>query len=198
MNYLLFIATFFPISFMPGINMTLALSIGISIGYFRALPMILGQLLSVGIVAFLCILGAATLMMKYEFIFIIIKICGAIYIIYLGIMLFFSRGKLALHRYNGEMGKISLFIHGMIISISNPKAWIFFAAILPPFIDRQDPFGSGIYMIIALLLVIEFISLSIYALGGAVLKRLLLNHLRILEIFTALLMCSIGIWMIVG
>lgn len=198
MNYLLFAATFFPISLMPGINMTLALSIGMSVGYIKAMPMILGQLLSVGIVAFLCILGAAALMLKYEFIFTIIKICGAIYVIYLGVMLFFSRGKLSLKNYKGDMRKSALFAQGMIISISNPKAWIFFAAILPPFLDKQDPFGSGVFLLMTLLLVIEFLCLSIYALGGAVLKRLLLNHLRILEIFTACLMCFIGAWMILS
>ena len=39
MNYLLFAVTFFPISLMPGINMTYAMSIGMSLGYVRALPM---------------------------------------------------------------------------------------------------------------------------------------------------------------
>ncbi|WP_336613173.1 hypothetical protein [Campylobacter californiensis] len=52
MNYLLFVVTFFPISFMPGINMTLALSVGMSIGYMRAIPMILGQLVGVVLVSF--------------------------------------------------------------------------------------------------------------------------------------------------
>ncbi|MBE3022276.1 LysE family translocator [Campylobacter sp. 7477a] len=79
MNYLLFVVTFFPISFMPGINMTLALSIGMSIGYMRAIPMILGQLVGVVLVSFLCILGVATLLMRYEFVFEMIRICGAIY-----------------------------------------------------------------------------------------------------------------------
>ena len=198
MNYLLFAATFFPISLMPGINMTLALSLGMNVGYFKALPMILGQLFSVGVVALLCILGAAAIMIKYEFIFTIIKICGAIYVIYLGVALFFSRGKLSLKNYKGDMRKSALFVQGALISISNPKAWIFLAAILPPFLDKQDPFGSGMYMLLSLLLTIEFICLSIYAFGGAVLKKLLLNHLRILEIFTSLLMCGVGIWMILG
>ena len=46
MNYLLFAVTFFPISLMPGINMTYAMSIGMSLGYVRALPMMSGQLAS--------------------------------------------------------------------------------------------------------------------------------------------------------
>ncbi|MBE3606920.1 LysE family translocator [Campylobacter sp. RM13119] len=198
MNYLLFVVTFFPISFMPGINMTLALSVGMSIGYMRAIPMILGQLVGVVLVSFLCILGAATLLMRYEFVFEMIRICGAIYIIYLVIMLFFSCGKLSVKSYKGDMNKRTLFTQGLIISFSNPKAWIFFAAILPPFLDKQDPFGTGMYLLVFLLALVEFTCLSIYSLGGAALKRILFNHLRMLEIFTASLMCFIGIWMILS
>ena len=50
MNYLLFAVTFFPISLMPGINMTYAMSIGMSLGYVRALPMMAGQLTSLAFV----------------------------------------------------------------------------------------------------------------------------------------------------
>ena len=50
MNYLLFIVTFFPISLMPGINMTYAMSIGMRLGYLRALPMMSGQLASLAFV----------------------------------------------------------------------------------------------------------------------------------------------------
>ena len=35
MNYPLFFATLLPISLMPGINMTYAMSIGISLGYVQ-------------------------------------------------------------------------------------------------------------------------------------------------------------------
>lgn len=198
MNYLLFAATFFPISFMPGINMTLALSIGMSVGYARSLPMILGQLVSVGLVAICCILGIAALASRFEFILYAVKICGGLYVLYLGVMLFFSRGKLSVKSYGGGLSKLALFTQGALISVSNPKAWIFFSAILPPFLDKEEPLGAGMFGLVGVLLAIEFTCLSAYSLGGAALKRLLLNHLRALEIFTACLMCSVAVWILLG
>ncbi|WP_172197760.1 LysE family translocator [Campylobacter sp. RM16188] len=196
MNYLLFIATFFPISLMPGINMTFILGLSMSIGYKRSFAMLLGQLFSVGFIASICIFGAGALLLKFEAAFRILKFCSALYIIYLGVMLFFSRGKLSVKSVKNDKNHKELFIKGLIVSISNPKAWIFLAAILPPFLNPNDPFGIEAYLLLFLLVFIEFICLNIYALGGSMLKKLLINHLRALEIATASLMCIVGVWML--
>ncbi|MDO5045776.1 LysE family translocator [Campylobacter sp.] len=198
MNYLLFIATFFPISLMPGINMTFILSLSMSVGYKRCFPMMVGQLLSVGVVATLCVFGAGALLLKFETGFRILKFCGALYIIYLGIMGFLSRGKLGIKNgYISAQGAKELFMQGVVVSISNPKAWIFLGAIFPPFLNRSDPLGYQTWILLSLLLVIEFTCLNIYALGGSMLKKLLSNHLRALEILTSSLMCIIGVWMLI-
>ncbi|MFL1706483.1 LysE family translocator [Campylobacter sp. MOP7] len=196
MNYLLFVATFFPISLMPGINMTFILGLSMSIGYKRSFAMLLGQLFSVGFIASICIFGAGALLLKFEVAFRILKFCSALYIIYLGVMLFFSRGKLSVKSVKNDKNHKELFIKGLIVSISNPKAWIFLAAILPPFLNPNDPFGIEAYLLLFLLVLIEFICLNIYALGGSMLKKLLINHLRALEIATASLMCMVGVWML--
>ena len=49
--------------------------------------------------------------------------------------------------------------------------------------------------ITVMLVFIEFCSLSVYALGGAILKKFLQTHLRLLEIFTAVIICGIGVLM---
>lgn len=47
----LFIPTFFFVSITPGMNMTLALTLGMSVGYRRTLWMMVGELLGVALVA---------------------------------------------------------------------------------------------------------------------------------------------------
>lgn len=54
MDWLLFITTFWAISLLPGLNMTLALSLGMSVGYTKTLFMMAGATISLGIVAFVC------------------------------------------------------------------------------------------------------------------------------------------------
>ena len=73
-----------------------------------------------------------------------------------------------------------------------------FTALFPPFLDADNLFGARTFALVATLCVSESICLSIYALGGAVLKNLLKTHLKYLEIFCSVLMCAIGLWMILG
>ena len=177
MNYLLFIVTFFPISLMPGINMTYAMSIGMSLGYVRALPMMAGQLTSLAFVGICCMLGVGAVLAHYSFAFKALNIIAGLYLLYLGAMLFFSKGHLSITKVTQLPSKKQMFLNGSVVCISNPKAWIFLSALLPTFLDAND------------------CSLSLYALGGAILKKFLQTHLRLLEIFTAAIICIIGILM---
>ena len=89
-----------------------------------------------------------------------------------------------------------MFLNGTVVCISNPKAWIFLSALLPTFLDANDPFSlPRILSITVMLVFIEFCSLSLYALGGAILKKFLQTHLRLLEIFTAAIICAISVLM---
>ena len=58
-----FIPTFFVVSITPGMCMTLALSLGITVGVRRAMWMMAGELLGVGIVAAASAIGVATIML---------------------------------------------------------------------------------------------------------------------------------------
>ena len=196
MNYLLFIVTFFPISLMPGINMTYAMSIGMSLGYVRALPMMAGQLTSLAFVGICCMLGVGAVLAHYGFAFKVLNIIVGLYLLYLGAMLFFSKGQLSITKVSQLPSKKQMFLNGAVVCISNPKAWIFLSALLPTFLDANDPFSlPRILSITVTLVFIEFCSLSIYALGGAILKKFLQTHLRLLEIFTAVIICAIGVLM---
>ena len=58
-----FVPTFFIVSITPGMCMTLALSLGITIGVRRALWMMAGELVGVGLVATASAVGVATFML---------------------------------------------------------------------------------------------------------------------------------------
>ena len=194
MDFLLFFATLAPISLMPGINMTYAMSIGMSFGYKHSLIMMTGQLLSLAFVAFCCMLGVGAVLHHFEYAFKALNIIAGLYMLYLGAMLFFSKGQLSITKVSQLPRKKQMFLNGAVVCISNPKAWIFLSALLPTFLDANDPFSlPRILSITATLVFIEFCSLNIYALGGAMLKKFLQTHLRLLEICTAIIVCTIGV-----
>src|SRR5690554_730251 len=92
----LFIPTFFFVSITPGMCMTLALTLGMSIGYRRTLWMMIGELIGVAVVAISAVVGIAAIMLNYPWIFTLFKLLGAGYLLYLGIQMWRSKGKLAL------------------------------------------------------------------------------------------------------
>lgn len=194
MNFLLFFITLAPISMMPGINMTYAMSVGMSFGYKHSFFVMAGQLLAIAFVSFSCMLGVGAVLHHFEYAFKVLNIIAGLYMLYLGVMLFFGKGELSITNVSNLPSKKQMFINGLIVSVSNPKAWIFFSALLPTFLDKDVPFSLARMCVITVTLVfIEFLALNIYALGGAMLKKFLQTHLRLLEICTAIIVCTIGI-----
>ncbi|WP_107965125.1 LysE family translocator [Campylobacter concisus] len=194
MNFLLFFITLAPISMMPGINMTYAMSVGMSFGYKHSFFVMAGQLLAIAFVSFSCMLGVGAVLHHFEYAFKVLNIIAGLYMLYLGAMLFFGKGELSITNVSNLPSKKQMFINGLIVSVSNPKAWIFFSALLPTFLDKDDPFSLTRMCVITVTLVfIEFLALNIYALGGAMLKKFLQTHLRLLEICTAIIVCTIGV-----
>ena len=194
MNFLLFFITLAPISLMLGINMTYAMSVGMSFGYKHSFFVMAGQLLAIAFVSFSCMLGVGAVLHHFEYAFKVLNIIAGLYMLYLGVMLFFGKGELSITKVSNLPSKKQMFINGLIVSVSNPKAWIFFSALLPTFLDKDDPFSLARMCVITVTLVfIEFLALNIYALGGAMLKKFLQTHLRLLEICTAIIVCTIGV-----
>ena len=194
MNFLLFFITLAPISMMPGINMTYAMSVGMSFGYKHSFFVMAGQLLAIAFVSFSCMLGVGAVLHHFEYAFKALNIIAGLYMLYLGVMLFFGKGELSITNVSNLPSKKQMFINGLIVSVSNPKAWIFFSALLPTFLDKDDPFSlTRMCVITATLVFIEFCALNIYELGGAMLKKFLQTHLRLLEICTAVIVCTIGV-----
>lgn len=48
----------------------------------------------------------------------------------------------------------------------NPKVWIFIATLLSPFLDKTNPVNQKMFILIFIIMLIEFISYNTYALGG--------------------------------
>ncbi len=60
-----FIPTFFFVSITPGMCMTLAMTLGMSVGVRRTLWMMVGEVLGVATVAIAAVIGVASIMLNY-------------------------------------------------------------------------------------------------------------------------------------
>lgn len=198
----IFIPTFFLVSVTPGMCMTLALSMGMSIGLKKTMYMMYGELLGVGLVASSSVIGVAAIMLTYPSVFVVLKYAGGAYLIYLGVTMWLSRGKMALdlNSSNFELSNKKLAMQGFVTAIANPKGWAFFVALLPPFIDDSLAFTPQLSVLILLILLLEFSSLMIYATGGVTLRKLLQNssNVKLLNKIAGSMMIAIGLWLALG
>jgi len=195
-----FIPTFFFVSITPGMCMTLALSMGMSIGYRRTLWMMLGEVVGVSLVAVAAVLGIASVMLNYPWLFTILKSIGAAYLFYIGIQMWLSKGKLALNDENLEVqvgGNWDLVVQGFVTAIANPKGWAFMISLLPPFIDNTQPLTLQLVVLVSIILVSELISMTLYATGGKGLKSLLghSKNIRLMNRISGTLMMGVGVWL---
>nr|WP_284048031.1 LysE family translocator [Marinobacter sp. ATCH36] len=198
-----FIPTFFVVSITPGMCMTLALSLGITIGVKRALWMMAGELVGVALVATAAAVGVATFMLKYPTAFAMFKYAGGAYLAWLGIQMWLSRGKMAMPEENAEpveSSRLQLALQGFVTAIANPKGWAFFIALLPPFIDSKLPMAPQLTALILIILGLEFFCLQLYAHGGKTLRKALKQGggVRMVNRVAGSLMILVGAWLAFG
>ena len=196
------IPTFFFVSVTPGLCMTLALTLGMTVGIRRTMWMMLGELIGVGLVAILVVIGVAALIVQYPEMFVVLKIAGGGYLLYLGIQLWRSRGKMAidLNCTPKNTGRLQLASQGFITAVANPKGWAFFIALLPPFIDPTRPMPSQMVVLLSVILSLEALSLMVYALGGKSLSKVLQKsgNVRLMNRIAGTLMMGVAAWLALG
>lgn len=195
-----FIPIFFIISITPGLCMTLALTMGIAIGVGNTMKMMLGELIGVLIVAGISVVGGGSIVSSFPMAFLFLKYGGGLYLMVVGYQMINSKGSLALN-FDGanvyEISFIKLSLQGFITAVANPKGWAFFIAIVPAFINYEISLLPQMSALVLIILVIEFLSLMLYAIGGQALGVLLKrrNNFRVINRIAGILMICVGIWL---
>ena len=200
---LAFIPTFFFVSITPGMCMTLALTLGMSIGYRRTLWMMAGELVGVGVVSVAAVLGIASIMLNYPWLFTGFKFVGAAYLFYLGVQMWRSKGKLAIctdSQSQATGNDWDLVVQGFVTAIANPKGWAFMISLLPPFINSSKALVPQLSILVSIILVSEFVCMTLYATGGKSLKHLLgqADNVRLMNRIAGTLMMGVGVWLFVS
>lgn len=187
----------------PGMCMTLAMVLGMTQGVKRTLWMMIGELVGVGLVAAAAGAGVAALMLRQPELFVLFKWVGGAYLGYLGIMMWRSRGRMAIPSEldaGPPASPLQLAMQGFVTAVANPKGWAFFMVLLPPFLDSSRPLPGQLSLLIAVILTIEFASMLVYATGGKTLRSVLgkSGNVRLLNRIAGTLMIGVGLWLALG
>ena len=193
-----FIPTFFFVSITPGMCMTLAMTLGMSIGVRRTLWMMIGELLGVASVAIAAVLGVASVMLNYPDAFAILKWVGGAYLIYIGINMWRAKGKMSVNTHSpSDVSRQSLFTQGFITAVANPKGWAFMISLLPPFINVDQAVAPQLFILLSVIMITEFVSMLAYATGGKSLRLFLArgDNIKWMNRIAGSLMMLVGAWL---
>jgi threonine/homoserine/homoserine lactone efflux protein len=134
-SWILFVVASLVLIATPGQDMILVMSRSVAQGVVAGVVTAAG--VSVGLVGhtILATLGLGAILRASEWLFIVLKLVGAGYLLYLGIgLLRTKRGSLAIGTEAARpLGK--LFVDGALSNLSNPKVAIFYFAFLPQFVS---------------------------------------------------------------
>ncbi|GIU36836.1 LysE family translocator [Shewanella schlegeliana] len=197
-----FLPTFFFVSITPGMCMTLAMTLGMSIGFRRTLWMMVGELVGVALVAVAAVMGVASIMLNYPELFAMLKWVGGLYLCYIGINMWRSRGKMAIieGQQTPSVSNIELISQGFFTAIANPKGWAFMVSLLPPFISVERDVAPQLVALVSIILFTELISMMAYAAGGKSLRIFLSrsDNIKWMNRIAGSLMLAVGIWLALG
>jgi len=161
--FILFTITTFVVVFSPGPAAITAASQGAANGVSRAGFGVVGIASANAVYFALSATGIASLIIASHTLFSIIKWVGVGYLIYLGASALFSKtGGLSVEA-GPKAGRWRLFATGFTVEFANPKALLYFAAILPQFIDPARAILPQILLMGGVTLAIDLIIYSIYA-----------------------------------
>ncbi|WP_075180170.1 LysE family translocator [Neptunomonas phycophila] len=169
-NYLIYVGVAIATILLPGPAVMLTLNNSIQRGILKSLAGILGIALAILLVAIISATSLGIVLASSAIAFIIIKIVGAAYLIYLGIKMFRSEAT------NNDLFKeqegsfFKCFMEGFLVSVSNPKAVIFFMSIFPQFIDLTQEYTPQFILLAVTFSFLVIVIHTIYAVSASFAK----------------------------
>lgn len=136
-NYYGFILSVILLSITPGADTVFILTKSIAGGYRQGLASVAGIVCGLFVHTSLAAFGLSVILMTSALLFNIVKIAGAAYLIYLGIMALKSKSKINLENKGEIVPFFTTFRQGFFTNILNPKVALFFLALLPQFVKSN-------------------------------------------------------------
>jgi homoserine/homoserine lactone efflux protein len=188
-----FFAATILIAISPGPGAVASMSTGLRYGYWAALRVILGLQAALLLQLLVVALGLGALLASSEMAFEAVKLIGAAYLIWLGIQKWRAEAE-EVNEGGISMAPNGLFIQGLLVNLSNPKAIVFIAALVPQFIDPASAQWPQFFVIALTMFSVDVLVMSAYALLATRLR----HWLHDLSALKALNRCFGGVFVSAG
>lgn len=184
-HLLAFTVTAFVLIAIPGPSVLFTVSRAITLGRGAGVATVAGNTVGAFTQVVAVAFGIGPLVERSVALFTVLKLAGAAYLVFLGVQAIRHRQSLAeaLGATIEQKATTRIVIDGFTVGVTNPKVIVFFAAMLPQFVDRQA--GNVPVQIIALGAIfagIALISDSTWALAAGTVRNWLGRSQRRLEL----------------
>lgn len=123
------------VTIAPGPDNLMVLSIGVSKGRRQGIAFGLGCAMGCLSHTLLAVIGVSALIAASPQAFTALKVCGGLYLIWLGYNAMRHASRATVQRNGGvELSALSLFFKGVFANAINPKVIVFFLSFLPQFV----------------------------------------------------------------
>ena len=196
MEILYFIIASFLVVVVPGPTVSLIIANSLKSGMRAGILNVVGTQLGLIVLILLLALGFKAISPFLEDVISIVRVIGAIYLMTLGYLSF------TLKSLSDSSKKIKKFdkkfiLQGLIVILSNPKAFLFLGAFIPQFIDINQPIGIQIISFGILFMIVGAIFDGMYAVVFGKFREIIINkYINILNKLGGTLLFFVGLWLI--
>ncbi|MFD4355578.1 LysE family translocator [Nocardia sp. NPDC058518] len=169
---------------IPGPNVLFAIGRALTLGRRSAVLSVAGAVAGSFVPLVAVSVGLGAILMASATLFLLVKIVGAGYLIYLGIATIRQRKELAaaLQSKAPSIGGSRVLRQGFIVGATNPKTIVFFGAVLPQFaVPAEGGLPAQLLILGAIFLTIQALSDGCWALLAATARSWFVRSPRRLE-----------------
>lgn len=193
--YLAYLAACVVLVIVPGPTVTVIVANSLRYGARAGLLNVAGTQLGLAVMIGIVILGLASLLEAIGWWFEVLRLAGAVYLIWLGIKLFRSTGDLGAAD-SASMPRGGFFFQGFVVLMSNPKIIVLFGALFPQFIDPKGDYLQQVLLLGVTAMLTAAVFDTIYAItagrAGAALSR---ARVRLLSKISGGFLIGGGVWL---
>ena len=196
MEIIYFLIASFLVVIVPGPTVSLIIANSLKSGMRAGILNVVGTQLGLIILIFLLALGFKVISPFLEDVIKVVRIIGAVYLMTLGYLSFTSK---TLSDNSEKLNKFDkkFILQGLIVILSNPKAFLFLGAFIPQFIDINQPIGSQIIYFGILFMIVGAIFDGMYAVIFGKFREIILNkYINMLNKLGGSLVFLVGLWLL--
>ena len=147
-QWLIFVAIWIAASLPLGPNALNCIALSAGAGFRRSLWSVVGIMIAAICHIAATVLGVATILLANAELFQLLKLCGAAYLVWMGISLWRKRDRLPTAAMPTSTSRPHIVRQAMLISLSNPKAVLAYLAIFSQFVAPGEPLASQLVVLV--------------------------------------------------